>query len=80
MSYAQFVLRVVAVLIGCSDSLGEPGLQMDLSGFPRVTSESPDIQGVCTINQSLSQFVLALGNRPKGERTAYAVTLWSVVS
>jgi hypothetical protein len=22
------------------------------------------------------QFVLALGNRPKGERTAYAITLW----
>jgi hypothetical protein len=24
------------------------------------------------------QFVLALGNRPKGERTAYAITLWFV--
>ena len=24
------------------------------------------------------QFVLALGNRPKGERTAYTVTLWYV--
>jgi hypothetical protein len=26
------------------------------------------------------QFVLALGNRPKGERTLYAITLWYAVS
>jgi hypothetical protein len=24
------------------------------------------------------KFVLALGNRPKGERTAYVITLWCV--
>ena len=26
------------------------------------------------------QFILALGNRPKGERAAYSITLWSVFS
>lgn len=79
MSYAVRRISTYVVLTGCSDSLGQPGLQVDILGFPCVTSELSDDWSASEINISLSQFVLALGNRPKGERTAYAVTLWSVV-
>ena len=47
---------------------------MDIHGFPHASGQLalslPDQK------QADTQFVLALGNRPKGERGLYLVTLW----
>jgi hypothetical protein len=50
---------------------------MDLSRFFGNTGRlkpSPEYRVPLTV----VKFVLALGNRPKGERTAYVITLWCV--
>jgi chitin synthase len=45
---------------------------VDIHGFPHASGQLP---ASCP-RQADAQFVLALGNRPKGERGLYLVTLW----